>query len=83
MSLVGPRPMSQRDVEHFDNSIQRKRFCVRPGLACIWQVSGRSNLSFDEWLELDLRYINDWSLWLDIKLLLKTIPVVIRGHGAV
>ena len=83
MSLVGPRPMSQRDVEHFDNSIQRKRFCVRPGLTCIWQVSGRSNLSFDEWLELDLRYINDWSLWLDIKLLLKTIPVVIRGHGAV
>lgn len=82
MSIVGPRPMSQRDVELFDNVIQRKRFSVRPGMTCIWQVSGRSNLSFNEWLELDLRYINEWSLWLDMKLIFRTIPVVIRGHGA-
>ena len=83
MSLVGPRPMSIRDVNLFDQQIQRKRFSVRPGLTCIWQVSGRSKLSFDKWLELDLWYIDHWSLWLDIKILFKTIPAVLRGSGAV
>lgn len=83
MSLVGPRPMSQRDVGLFDQGIQRKRFSVKPGLTCLWQVSGRSNLPFDKWLELDLAYIDNWSLRLDIKILLKTIPVVLRGSGAV
>jgi exopolysaccharide biosynthesis polyprenyl glycosylphosphotransferase len=83
MSLVGPRPMSQRDVELFDKGIQRKRFSVKPGLTCIWQISGRSNLSFERWLELDLKYIDEWNLWMDLKILFKTVPVVLRGSGAV
>jgi len=83
MSLVGPRPMSKRDVKLFDRGVQRKRFSVRPGITCLWQVSGRSDLSFDDWLELDLRYIESWSFWLDIKILLKTIPTVLLGSGAV
>lgn len=83
MSLVGPRPMSQRDVELFDTGIQRKRFSVKPGLTCIWQISGRSNLPFEKWLELDLKYIDGWSLWLDLKILLLTIPIVLKGSGAV
>lgn len=83
MSLVGPRPMSQRDVGLFDQGIQRKRFSVKPGLTCLWQVSGRSNLPFEKWLELDLAYIDNWSLKLDVKILLKTVPVVLKGSGAV
>ncbi len=83
MSLVGPRPMSQRDVNLFDKGIQRKRFSVKPGITCIWQVSGRSNLTFDQWLKLDLEYIDNWSFGLDIKLLFKTIPAVLWSKGAV
>lgn len=83
MSLVGPRPMSTRDVNLFDKSIQRKRFSVKPGLTCIWQVSGRSDLPFEQWLELDLQYIENWSLGLDLKILLKTFPAVLKGSGAV
>jgi exopolysaccharide biosynthesis polyprenyl glycosylphosphotransferase len=82
MSLVGPRPMSIRDVNLFDKNIQRKRFSVRPGITCIWQVSGRSDLPFEKWLELDLKYIDNWSLLLDLKILLKTIPAVLSGTGA-
>lgn len=82
MSLVGPRPMSVRDVNLFDRGIQRKRFSVKPGLTCLWQVSGRSNLPFEKWLELDLWYIEHWSLLLDLKILLRTIPAVLRGTGA-
>ena len=83
MSLVGPRPMSIRDVDLFNKGIQRKRFSVKPGLTCIWQISGRSNLTFDQWLELDLQYISTWSLWLDFMILFKTIPVVLFSKGAV
>ena len=83
MSLVGPRPMSLRDVDLFDKSAQRKRFSVKPGLTCLWQISGRSELTFAQWLELDLQYIENWSLGLDFKILLKTIPVVLKGSGAV
>jgi len=83
MSLVGPRPMSLRDVGLFDQSIQRRRFSVRPGLTCLWQISGRSNLPFQKWLELDLAYIDNWSLGLDLKILLKTVPIILRGTGAV
>ena len=82
MSLVGPRPMSLRDVDLFDQSIQRKRFSVMPGLTCLWQISGRSNLPFSKWLELDLKYIDSWNLALDFKIMLKTIPAVISGEGA-
>ena len=82
MSLVGPRPMSIRDVSLFDQGIQRKRFSVKPGLTCIWQVSGRSQLPFAKWLELDLYYIDHWSLGLDLKILFKTIPAVLKGTGA-
>ncbi|MBE0568574.1 MAG: sugar transferase [Deltaproteobacteria bacterium] len=83
MSLVGPRPMSLRDVDLFDRGIQRKRFSVKPGITCLWQVSGRSLLPFSKWLELDLYYISNWSLGMDFKILLKTIPAVVRGTGAV
>lgn len=82
MSLVGPRPMSVRDVERFDKGIQRKRFSARPGMTCIWQVSGRSNLDFDHWLKLDLDYIDNSSFWLDLKILFWTIPSVLKGSGA-
>src|SRR5262245_1507507 len=82
MSLVGPRPMSLRDVDLFDQGIQRKRFSLKPGLTCLWQVSGRSNLPFSKWLELDLPYIDPWSLPLALKLLFKTIPAVLTGEGA-
>ncbi len=82
MSLVGPRPMSIRDVDLFDHGIQRKRFSVQPGLTCIWQISGRSDLPFEKWLELDLEYIDNWSFWLDLKILIKTLPIVICSTGA-
>jgi lipopolysaccharide/colanic/teichoic acid biosynthesis glycosyltransferase len=75
--------MSLRDVALFDRGIQRKRFSVRPGLTCIWQISGRSDLTFDQWLELDLEYIDRWSLMLDLEILIKTIPVVLLRKGAV
>ena len=83
MSLVGPRPMSIRDVNLFDRGIQRKRFSVKPGITCLWQVSGRSTLPFAKWLELDIWYIEHWSLLLDLKILLRTIPSVLKGTGAV
>ena len=83
MSLVGPRPMSVRDVNLFDNSAQRRRFSVRPGCTCTWQISGRSNLSFEQWLALDLAYIDQWSFAGDVKILFKTIPSVVKGSGAV
>jgi exopolysaccharide biosynthesis polyprenyl glycosylphosphotransferase len=82
MSLVGPRPMSLRDVDRFDQGIQRKRFSVKPGLTCLWQISGRSDLPFSRWLELDLEYIEHWSLSLDFKILFRTIPAVLSGKGA-
>ena len=82
MSLVGPRPMSLRDVDLFERGIQRKRFSVQPGLTCIWQISGRSDLPFEKWLELDLEYIENWSFWLDLQILLKTIPAVVKSRGA-
>ncbi len=82
MSLVGPRPMSIRDVNLFNKGIQRKRFSVKPGITCIWQISGRNNLPFHKWLELDLQYIDNWSLSLDLMILCKTIPVVLLRKGA-
>lgn len=82
MSLVGPRPLPVRDYQGFDQDRQRRRFSVRPGLTCLWQINGRSEVSFDHWMELDMQYIDHWSLWLDLKILVKTIPAVLRGSGA-
>jgi exopolysaccharide biosynthesis polyprenyl glycosylphosphotransferase len=83
MSLVGPRPLPIRDYEGFDQDWHRRRFSVRPGITCLWQISGRSGISFDRWMELDMYYIDNWSLWLDFKILLGTIPAVLKGRGAV
>ena len=82
MSLVGPRPLPVRDYEGFSEDWQRRRFSVRPGITCLWQVSGRSSISFDKWMELDLQYIDKWSLWLDLRILARTIPAVLKGEGA-
>ena len=82
MSLVGPRPLPVRDYEGFDQDWQRRRFSVRPGITCLWQINGRSSIPFDKWMELDMEYIDHWSLGLDFKILAKTIPAVLRGAGA-
>jgi len=80
--LVGPRPLPLRDVHRFAEAALMRRFSVRPGLTCLWQISGRSNLGFDEWIRLDLKYIDEWSLWLDLRILVQTVPAVLRGEGA-
>jgi exopolysaccharide biosynthesis polyprenyl glycosylphosphotransferase len=82
MSLVGPRPLPVRDYEGFDREWHLRRFSVRPGITCLWQIQGRSNIPFERWMQLDMDYIDHWSLWLDMKILLKTIPVIFRGEGA-
>jgi exopolysaccharide biosynthesis polyprenyl glycosylphosphotransferase len=82
MSLVGPRPLPLRDYEGFNKDWQRRRFSVRPGITCLWQVEGRSSIPFERWMELDLQYIDKWSLWLDVRILLRTIPAVLKGLGA-
>ena len=82
MSTVGPRPLSVRDALRMEVAWQKRRFSVKPGLTCLWQVSGRSNLSFDQWMQLDLEYIDRWSLGLDGKILLRTIPAILLARGA-
>ena len=82
MSLVGPRPLPVRDYEGFNEDWQRRRFSVKPGITCLWQVRGRSSIPFEKWMELDLQYIDKWSLRLDFEILLRTIPAVLRGLGA-
>jgi len=81
MSLVGPRPPLPNEVEQYEEW-QRRRLETVPGLTGLWQVSGRSNTSFYDMVRLDLQYIDNWSLALDLKILLKTVPCVLRGHGA-
>jgi exopolysaccharide biosynthesis polyprenyl glycosylphosphotransferase len=81
MSFVGPRPAVIEEVRQYE-PWQRRRLSMKPGLTCLWQVSGRNELTFEEWMRLDLEYIDNWSLWLDIKIALKTIPAVLRGRGA-
>jgi exopolysaccharide biosynthesis polyprenyl glycosylphosphotransferase len=83
MALVGPRPMSLRDVHRFSEASLMRRFSVVPGITGLWQVSGRSNTDFDTWMRLDLEYIDHWSLGLDLKILLQTVPTVLAGTGAV
>jgi lipopolysaccharide/colanic/teichoic acid biosynthesis glycosyltransferase len=81
MTLVGPRPPVPREVAHY-TLVQRRRLDVTPGLTCIWQVSGRSNIPFPRQVELDVQYIESQSLWLDFKLLAQTVPAVLLGRGA-
>jgi exopolysaccharide biosynthesis polyprenyl glycosylphosphotransferase len=82
MSLVGPRPLPLRDVHRFAEAALVRRFSVRPGITGLWQVNGRSELSFERWAELDLRYVDEWSLALDFRILLMTFPAVLKGTGA-
>jgi exopolysaccharide biosynthesis polyprenyl glycosylphosphotransferase len=82
MSLVGPRPLPVEEVHRFDNFAHRRRLSMKPGLTCLWQIRGRNEItSFEEWVRLDLEYIDQWSLWLDLKILLATIPVTLFGRG--
>jgi len=81
LSLVGPRPAGPYELERYEHW-QRRKLSIKPGITCLWQVSGRNDINdFDEWVKLDLEYIDNWSLWLDLKILLKTIPAVIKGTG--
>jgi exopolysaccharide biosynthesis polyprenyl glycosylphosphotransferase len=82
MSLVGPRPLPVRDYEGFNEDRQRRRFSAKPGITCLWQIRGRSSIPFEQWMELDLQYIDKWSLWLDLEILMRTIPAVLKGSGA-
>ena len=83
MSLVGPRPLPVDETRRFEDLAHRRRLSVKPGLTCLWQISGRNEVNeFSDWVRLDLEYIDNWSLWLDIKILFRTIPVVFIGTGA-
>ena len=83
MSLVGPRPLPVNEVKRFNDLAHRRRLSVKPGLTCLWQVQGRNKISdFKEWVRLDLEYIDNWSIWLDLAILLRTIPAVFKGTGA-
>ena len=81
MSLVGPRPPLPEEVAAY-GSWEAQRLLVKPGITCIWQTSGRSDLDFRTWVRMDIAYIRDWSLWLDVKLLVRTVPAILSGHGA-
>jgi lipopolysaccharide/colanic/teichoic acid biosynthesis glycosyltransferase len=81
LSLVGPRAPGTHEFEKFEDW-QKRKISVKPGMSCIWQVEGRNKINdFNEWIKLDLKYIDNWSLFLDFKILLKTIPVVLKGTG--
>ena len=83
MSLVGPRPLPTYEVENFSNPAQRRRLSVKPGITCLWQISGRNEVrEFHTWVRLDLEYIDNWSIWLDLQILFRTIPAVLLSHGA-
>jgi exopolysaccharide biosynthesis polyprenyl glycosylphosphotransferase len=81
MSIVGPRPPIPAEVRQYKRW-QRRRLSMKPGITCIWQISGRNNIDFDHWMELDLEYIDHWSLWTDLEICLKTVPAVILARGA-
>lgn len=81
MTIVGPRPPLEREVVQY-TEYQKQRLLVKQGLTCYWQCSGRNNINFDEWVELDLKYIRERSLWTDLKIILKTVPAVLSGDGA-
>ena len=81
MSLVGPRPALTEEFLDYTER-ERERLLVKPGVTCIWQVSGRSDIDFQTWIDMDLEYIETWSLLLDLKLLMRTVPAVVTGRGA-
>ncbi len=81
MSLVGPRPPLFEEVDQYD-WLYRRRLSIKPGITCLWQISGRNEITFKQWMEMDKEYIDTWTLWLDIKILLKTIPAVLLRKGA-
>ena len=81
MSLVGPRPPLPKEVEQYERW-QRRRLSMKPGITCLWQVSGRNHIGFEEWIRLDLAYIDNWSLTLDLKILVRTVPAVVLARGA-
>ena len=81
MSVVGPRPPLPEEVAHYD-AYALRRLVVKPGITCLWQISGRSEVSFEEWMELDNRYIDTWTPMGDIGIILRTVPAVVRGNGA-
>jgi len=81
MSFVGPRPAVPDEVDQYEDW-QRRRLRMRPGLTCTWVLEGRNQLDFNRWMQLDLKYIDNWSLWLDAKIFLRTIPIVLSGRGA-
>src|SRR5471032_752625 len=81
MSLVGPRPPLPSEVARYE-AWQRRRLSVRPGLTCVWQVSGRNQISFEQWMMLDMRYIDHWTFLEDLRLILRTVPIVLTGRGA-
>jgi lipopolysaccharide/colanic/teichoic acid biosynthesis glycosyltransferase len=81
MSLVGPRPPVPHEVAEYE-TFDRRRLSMRPGITCIWQVNGRNEIAnFNDWVKLDLEYIDTWSLWLDLKILVRTLLTVVRGSG--
>jgi lipopolysaccharide/colanic/teichoic acid biosynthesis glycosyltransferase len=82
MSLVGPRPLPLRDVKRFDRKSLNRRFSVWPGITCTWQVSGRSEMTFQDWIALDLEYVDTWSFSNDLRILARTVGAVFRGRGA-
>ena len=81
MSLVGPRPPLPSEVEQYEEW-QHRRLSIKPGITCLWQINGRNNIDFDNWVNLDLEYIDNRSLWLDCKIIIKTIPAILKGDGA-
>jgi lipopolysaccharide/colanic/teichoic acid biosynthesis glycosyltransferase len=81
MSLVGPRPTLPQEVKQYE-AWHRRRFSMRPGLTCLWQIKGRRDIKFAEWMKMDLEYLDNWSLWLDMTILVRTIPAIFFGHGA-
>ena len=81
MSIVGPRPILVFQMEECDE-YDRQRLIVQPGLTCYWQISGRANIKWDQWVELDLKYIREMSLWTDLKMIVKTVPAIFTGDGA-
>ena len=81
MCFVGPRPPIPEEVSLYERW-QKRRLSMKPGLTCLWQISGRNNVDFDRWMELDLQYIDNWSPSLDFKIMLRTIPVVLSGRGS-